>query len=76
MNIKQEFWAVHDVVVDLPGKQDLDNGALQRLYDLLPEWIRSEAEKWGPNDTVVRDAIFEYLNAHPETIEMALKGKA
>jgi hypothetical protein len=76
MNVKQEFWAVHDVVVDLPGKHDLDNDALQRLYDLLPECIRSEARKWGPNDTVVRDAVFEYLYAHPEAIETALKGKA
>ena len=64
---------LHDVVVDLPGKYDLDYATIERIYHALPESIRLMADQWGTSDTAVRENSHEYLEAHPEVIDAAMR---
>jgi hypothetical protein len=44
---------------DLPFRyEDVDQ---KKLWNNMPEEIQLEALRWGANDTVVRDNVFEFL---------------
>ncbi len=57
---QKELDILHDVVLGVTGK-DLSNDDLQSVWYRFPETIKEDAIRWGLNDSVVRDNIFNYL---------------
>jgi hypothetical protein len=56
----EDFPSLHDVVYEVTG-YSYTNEELLKIFIKLPEDILLDAAKWGMNDTVVRDNIYEHL---------------
>lgn len=57
---KNEWIHLHDVILEATNKLSLSQEELESLFDELPDDIKCDAYKWGLNDTVVRDNIYEW----------------
>lgn len=58
---KDEWDSFHDTIFDLTGKESIDKKALVTFWESLPENLKKDSIRWGLNDSVVRDNIYEYL---------------
>ena len=68
MNKEKDFsqgeWDhLHDVILDVTystSKLSLTQKELEGLFDELPQNIKDDSYRWGLNDSVVRDNIYEW----------------
>lgn len=56
-----EFDGLHDVLNVVCGSNPTDE-QVHKLYNMLPAEVIGEGVKWGFTDTVVRDAIHEFVS--------------
>ena len=65
-----EWDHLHDVILDATystSKLSLTEKELEGLFDELPQNIKDDSYRWGLNDSVVRDNIYEwYLETKPK----------
>lgn len=57
-----EFASLHDTYLEVMGEK-LDNDKLLDVYLLLPDELRADGVRYGLDDSVVRDNVFEYLTS-------------
>jgi hypothetical protein len=57
---KHDWDCFHDAVLDATGK-DHTKEELEKLYEKLPDKLKSLAVQWGMSDTVFRDRVFAHL---------------
>ena len=57
---REDYDAMHDVILDVSGKKPTDE-EIQKHWEDLPDHIRADAITWGTDDTVFRDNSCEYL---------------
>lgn len=62
-----EFSSMHDACTQFLGRE-LSHDQLKRVFDYLPGEIIGSGIKWGFDDTVVRDNIYEYIRDNAEAI--------
>jgi hypothetical protein len=55
-----DFDSLHDTVFDLTDVS-LNHEQLLKVFEMLPQHIKDDAIRWGVDDSVVRDNIYEQL---------------
>ncbi len=55
--------AMHDVILEALDFSPTDE-QIKECWEMLPENIKGTSIKWGCNDTVFRDNMYEYLLKH------------
>lgn len=59
---REDLDALHDVILEaLDYSGDLTDEVILTYWNMLPEHLKADAERWGMNDTVVRDNIYVWL---------------
>lgn len=62
-NFDEYDWnSFHDVVVEaLELTEEVNKESLRKIFELLPDQIRSKAIQWDMSDTVFRDDVYVWL---------------
>ena len=55
-----DFDSLHDTVFDLTDIS-LSHEQLLKIFNMLPQHLKDDAIRWGVDDSVVRDNIYEHL---------------
>lgn len=63
-----DFNSLHDTIYDLTEKS-LTHNELEVIWGELPENVKAESIRWGIDDSVVRDTIYQYLKENLNLIK-------